>query len=122
MGPGSWDIKMAGLIARDMTPEQQQKLLGLIRVYVQRAQERYAEMYMSSVVKPRLDELTFAWYGSTEQDKAHYYRIQGPELLIEYHDGQSTLDHVHSVWRDSNRDFGRNTQEQSAQAPESGGG
>ena len=36
----------------------------------------------------------------------HYYRIQGPRLLVEYDNTQRGVNHVHSVWRDPDGDFG----------------
>ena len=42
-----------------------------------------------------------------EQGKTHYYRIQGPTFLIEYNNTQNNGNHIHSVWRDFNGDFGR---------------
>ena len=39
--------------------------------------------------------------------KKHYYRVQGPTFLIEFDDVQNNGNHIHSVWRDFNGDFGR---------------
>ena len=39
--------------------------------------------------------------------KKHYYRVQGPTFLIEYDNTQNDGNHIHSVWRDFNGDFGR---------------
>ena len=36
----------------------------------------------------------------------HYYRLQGPRLLIEWDNTQSNANHAHSVWRDPTSDFG----------------
>ncbi|GIT38720.1 MAG: hypothetical protein Ct9H300mP7_6410 [Verrucomicrobiota bacterium] len=48
----------------------------------------------------------FAWAGSLESGKGHYYRIQAPDLLIEYDNTQNGANHVHCVVRDLKRDFG----------------
>lgn len=53
-----------------------------------------------------LDGLHFAWAGSTEESAPHYYRIQGPRLLIEWDNTQRNANHAHSVWRDPAGDFG----------------
>ncbi len=37
----------------------------------------------------------------------HYYRVQTPSFLIELDDTQDNANHIHSVWRDFNGDFGR---------------
>ena len=52
------------------------------------------------------DEIHFAWAGSGEPRQPHYYRLQGPRLLIEYDNVQNDTNHVHSVWRDPEGDFG----------------
>ena len=52
------------------------------------------------------DYLQFAWAGSIERGKGHYYRVQGPTFLLEYDNTQNDANHIHSVWRDSENDFG----------------
>jgi hypothetical protein len=54
-----------------------------------------------------LDNVAFAWAGSIERGQRHYYRVQGPTFLIEFDNSQNNGNHVHSVWRDFNGDFGR---------------
>ena len=57
-------------------------------------------------MKAGLDGIKFAWMGSLEKGKAHYYRIQGTTFLIEYDNTQNDANHIHCVWRDFNGDFG----------------
>ena len=58
-----------------------------------------------------LGNLHFSWSG-TEAGKPYYYRIHGPTVLIEfdnnYAPGRSDgpVNHIHTVWRDSERDYG----------------
>ena len=54
----------------------------------------------------RIEALHFAWAGGIEVGEPHYYRIQGPRLLAEYDNTQRNVNHVHSVWRDPDGDFG----------------
>jgi len=53
-----------------------------------------------------LDAVHFSWAGSTEPGQPHYYRLQGPRLLIEWDNTQRGANHAHSVWRDPVADFG----------------
>ena len=53
------------------------------------------------------DTVRFAWAGATEHGKPHHYRVQGPKFLIEYDASQDGGNHIHTVWRDFNGDFGR---------------
>jgi hypothetical protein len=48
----------------------------------------------------------FAWAGVEQRGGPHYYRIQTPAFLIEYDNTQNGANHIHSVWRDFNGDFG----------------
>ena len=52
------------------------------------------------------DNVRFAWAGGIEPGQAHYYRVHGPTLLIEYDDTQNNANHIHTVYRDLERDFG----------------
>ena len=36
----------------------------------------------------------------------HYYRLQGPRLLIEWDNTQRNVNHAHAAWRDPEADFG----------------
>ena len=54
-----------------------------------------------------LPDLHFAWAGGIERKQPHYYRLQGPRVLIEYDCVQNNANHSHTVWRDPEGDFGR---------------
>lgn len=53
------------------------------------------------------DSLRFAWMGSTESGRPHYFRLQGSSFLYEYDNVQNSGNHVHAVWRDKATEFGR---------------
>ncbi|MEV4140642.1 DUF3500 domain-containing protein [Dactylosporangium sp. NPDC049742] len=52
------------------------------------------------------DRLSFAWEGATGRTGRHYYRVQGPDLLIEYDNTADDLNHAHTVLRRPDSDFG----------------
>ena len=62
---------------------------------------------MAQITKAGVEKIAFAWAGEIERGKKHYYRVQGPTFLIEYNNAQNDGNHIHSVWRDFNGDFGR---------------
>jgi hypothetical protein len=97
-----------GLSYTEMTPEQKDKLLGLINLYVQRFTRLFAADMLREIQKAGLDKLRFAWAGNTDRTpgKAYYYRIQGPTIIIEYDNSQNNANHVHTVVRDLLHDFG----------------
>jgi len=47
-----------------------------------------------------------SWAGSTERGERHYFRVQGPGLLIEHDVALGSGNHIHSVWRVPGGDFG----------------
>jgi hypothetical protein len=51
-------------------------------------------------------DIFFAWAGGIHRGDPHYYRIQSASFLIEFDDTQDGANHIHSVWRDFNGDWG----------------
>jgi hypothetical protein len=51
-------------------------------------------------------DVRFAWAGSPERGRHHYYRLVGSRFLVEYDNTQNDANHAHSVWRDPANDFG----------------
>jgi len=63
---------------------------------------------LKRIEKAGWDQTSFIWSGSTDVTPGHphYYRIQGPEFVIEYDNYQNNGNHVHSIFRDRLNDFG----------------
>jgi hypothetical protein len=95
-----------GISASRLNDRQRELLRGLLGVYLHRIPDSLAAKHASRFRGARLDDLAFAWAGGIEPAEPHYYRIQGPRLLIEYVNSQRGANHVHSVWRDPEGDFG----------------
>jgi Protein of unknown function (DUF3500) len=81
-------------------------LQDLVTVYVERMRPDIAGPEMDRVCEAGLENMVFAWAGSTERGERHYYRLTGPTFLAEYDNTQDDANHVHAVWRDLERDFG----------------
>jgi hypothetical protein len=96
-----------GIKITALTKAQREALMRLVDVYAGTMAPDVAAERMARVRKAGLDNITFAWAGSTEKGQKHYYRVQGPSFLIEYDNTQNNGNHIHSVWRDFNGDFGR---------------
>ena len=62
---------------------------------------------LARITKAGVEKIAFAWAGEAERGRRHYYRVQGPTFLIEYDNTQNDANHIHSVWRDFEGDFGR---------------
>ena len=99
-------LKIEGLAAGDMSKTEQAQLRKLLLVYANRMTESAAREQIERIERAGFGKLHFAWAGSLEPGKPHYYRVHGPTVLIEYDNTQNNANHIHSVWRDLERDFG----------------
>jgi len=97
-----------GLFYGDMSSQQQQLLQKLIQNYLDNMEPAVSGEQSDQIEEEGWDNISFAWAGETEKGpgKAHYYRIHGPSLLIEYDNIQNNANHIHAVWRDLKNDFG----------------
>jgi hypothetical protein len=96
-----------GLKASAMTPAQRDLLNKVIDAYAGLMAPDVAAQRMAKIKAAGLENIAFAWAGPTERGALHYYRVQGPTFLIEFDNTQNQGNHVHSIWRDFNGDFGR---------------
>lgn len=95
----------SGLQVAKMTSAQRQLLTDLINEYIDNLPAEMAEQ-RTARVKSAGDRIWFAWAGGAEKGQKHYYRVQAPGFLIEYDNTQNDGNHIHSVWRDFNGDWG----------------
>jgi hypothetical protein len=95
-----------GLAASAMDGNQRNMLSDLIAVYVDRLPEPLAAIERERIERAGIDGVHFAWAGEIERRRPHYYRLQGPSFLVEYDNTQNDVNHLHSVWRNPERDFG----------------
>jgi len=95
----------SGLSAAKMTKKQFDLLQTLLSDYANNVPEQMAQAREEHIKKAGTN-LFFAWAGVEERGGPHYYRIQSPTFLIEYDNTQNNANHIHSVWRDFNGDFG----------------
>ncbi|HLT80998.1 MAG TPA: DUF3500 domain-containing protein [Cyclobacteriaceae bacterium] len=98
-------LEPKGLSYRDMTTAQQKMLLTLLDVYVKNYVFGFSSRLMKKIQDAGIENLSFAWAGSLQPGAGHYYRIQGPMLLIEYDNTQNNANHVHTAVRDLTDDF-----------------
>jgi hypothetical protein len=96
-----------GVTYASMSPDQRRLLEKIMDVYLGRVAPELAKARLEAVRSAGMDQITFGWAGVVEVGGPHYYRVQGPTFLIEYDNTQNNANHIHSVWRDFNGDFGR---------------
>ena len=98
--------KFEGLPASAMNADQRGQLMRLINTYVGNANAAIAAGEVEKITRAGSGRLHFGWAGGTEPGQPHYYRIHGPTILIEYDNTQNNGNHIHSVWRSPENDFG----------------
>lgn len=107
-GPGRGEAltSPAGVPAADFGSAQRELLVRLVQEYAQNMRAELADAELRGVRDAGIERLHFAWAGPTDPGKAHYYRIHGPTVLIEFDNTQNDANHIHAVYRDPRRDFG----------------
>jgi hypothetical protein len=104
--PAVRPMAFAGLPAAEMTIAQQRQLRRLLQVYAGRMADSSAYRQSQRIEDTGFGRLHFAWAGAHQPRKPHYYRIHGPTVLVEYDNSQGSANHIHTVWRDLENDFG----------------
>ncbi len=95
-----------GIAFYKLNAKQKEALTALVSEYAGNFPPQIAEFRMEQYRKNQ-GNLYFAWAGGIEPGQLHYYRVQTPAFLIEFDDTQNNGNHIHSVWRDYNGDFGQ---------------
>ncbi len=99
-------LEPAGIMMTELNAEQKALLNSIIVLYAERLRPELAGNDLGKILKAGVERIGFAWAGGFEHGNPHYYRIQGPTFLIEYDNTQNNANHIHSVWRDFENDFG----------------
>lgn len=96
-----------GLAYGAMNVTQRALLVRLLDVYAKNLRQSLAEQEMTRIRTAGLEKVRFAWAGEAGAGQPHYYRLTGPTFVIELDNTQDHANHVHTVWHDRERDFGR---------------
>ena len=100
-------LKRVGVKLEELAQPLQKTLILLINTYLANMPEDLAIKRMEQLKQEKLGDIHFAWAGATVLGKGHYYRVQGKSFLIEFDNTQNNANHIHSIWRDFDADFGR---------------
>ncbi|PRY33654.1 DUF3500 domain-containing protein [Pseudosporangium ferrugineum] len=99
--PRSATIAPAGIARADLRPGERALLDQLVALYLGRLPDELAAQ-----LDPAGGELHFAWEGPPQPGTRHYYRVQGPDLLIEFDNTTDDGNHAHTVLRRPHGEFG----------------
>lgn len=103
----------SGLSAAKMTRPQRSMLLNLLQGYTNRMPQDVADAEWRDIHKAGVDKIHFGYSGSADAGKGYTYRVHGPTFVIEFLNMQAdsagnVANHIHSVWRRVQGDFGTN--------------
>ncbi len=94
-----------GINAALLSTSQKAQLRLVLDAYLRRMPDALAEFEAAKYDGDRIQQLSFLWAGGVEAGQGHYYRVQGPRIVVEYDNVARNANHVHAVWRDPAGDF-----------------
>ena len=97
-------LQPEGLPESEMNDAQKALLRRIILEYTERMRPELAAETLAEIEKT--GGVHFGWAGGKERGEPHYYRVQGGNFVLEYDNTQNDANHVHSLWRDFDHDFG----------------
>lgn len=123
-------LEKLGIKASSLNAKQFAMLEKLVEEYIANVPDDVAAARRAKFKSAKKDELYFAWSGpldkvpggyvldardmkaadaaaQAQKFQGHYYRVQSPTFMIEYNNTQNNSNHIHSVWRDFNGDWGK---------------
>lgn len=100
-------LSPVGIKFGELNPSQQIIFLELVDEYLSTMPPEQAKRRMESIKNEDTNLLRFGWAGAITSGHGHYYRIQGKSFLIEFDNTQRNANHIHTVWRDFDGDFGK---------------
>jgi hypothetical protein len=100
-------LERVGVLTSDLPSGAQKRVDEIVRTYLANHPPAIARKALARVERAGIDRTRFGWAGSTRPAEPHYYRLQGPTFVLEFDNSRNSGTHIHSVWRDFERDFGR---------------
>ena len=109
-GPGApqavVEAAPVGLPYAQMSADQKKLLQDLMSEYLKNLPADIEQERRATINAAGMDGIHFAWYGDPDLHQRHHYRVQGKTFVIEYNNTQNNANHVHSMWRNLQGDFG----------------
>ncbi len=108
-GPGAPQAAIeapVGLTYALMSADQKKLLQDLMSEYLKNLPADIEQERRAAINDAGMNNIHFAWYGDPDLHQRHHYRVQGKTFVIEYNNTQNNANHVHSMWRNLQGDFG----------------
>lgn len=99
-------LEPQGVAAAELATEGRRLMHDLVETYLERLPDALSAPHRAALAGGAGDGIHFQWRGSLEPGRPHYYALTGPRLLVEYDNVGNDANHVHTVLRDPDGDFG----------------
>ena len=114
LGPGKDGVTVLpeGIKASELSASQRAILLDLIGKYVNIMHVDASAAKMAAIranIADSINPTYFSWRGPTAVGSAAYFRVQGPNLFIEFSPqsmGGNANNHIHAMYREFGNDYG----------------
>ncbi|GAA5221338.1 DUF3500 domain-containing protein [Membranihabitans marinus] len=100
-------LDRVGIPMKELNKKEKALVWAIIDEFLSAMPIDLAEKRSENIASEEEDEITFGWAGALKLGQPHYYRIQGKTFLIEFDNTQNNANHIHTIWRDFDGDFGR---------------
>ncbi len=99
-----------GVSASTFDAAQRNLIDTLLETWIRSLDPHLAVKELEEIRAAGLENLTFEWRGSKDPTRRHYWAVRGPNVVIEFDQlpnaGSETVNHIHSVWSNPQRDYG----------------
>ena len=99
-------LEPPGIAGADLREDQRALLVRIAGLYAGAIDPSLAGKAIEKVRGTPASELHFLWIGGLDPGEPHYWRVQGKRFAIELDNVQGGANHVHTLWRDLDDDFG----------------
>ena len=82
-------------------------MLEIVRTYLANHPQAQVRDAFARIERAGIARTRFGWAGSLRSRRAPVLPAAGPTFLLEFDNSRNEGTHIHSVWRDFERDFGR---------------
>jgi Protein of unknown function (DUF3500) len=101
-------LERVGVLTAELPSSAQRRVGEIVSTYLANHPQAMARSALGRIERAGgIGRTRFGWAGSTRRGVPHYYRLQGPTFVLEFDNSRNDGTHIHSVWRDFERDFGR---------------
>ena len=101
-------LERVGVLTAQLPSGAQRRVGEIVNTYLANHPQAMTRSALARIERAGgLARTRFGWAGSTRRGVPHYYRLQGPTFVLEFDNSRNEGTHIHSVWRDFERDFGR---------------